>query len=848
MVVTRGGNREFAGNLNKKENPASDDSSKSKTPTSSRCTRSKSNTASFQLNTSDSQSDSGTFEKETLSSEVQAPSFQRATRNRSSKNVTEVEAADSEVSEAESCASAHSSSRKRSVNSKAKSQPELISESHNKEGEVSETESCSSSVSGVQAPSTRKTRNREGRIKLQPEPISESRNKEAEVSEAESCSSALSGVQIASTRKTRSMSKAVSLPEPISESHNEETEAVSVSEAESCSSSVSGNQAPRILRSTRSRQSRSKTRVELQNVIDLSSSVVQTPSTKSSSRQNIKKSQPEPTTKFCEESIDRHAGKQMQNVTESRRSITQPEFVTNSQCGKVVRSELKLVSSAASSPQGEGTKDLVQSEPDTVQINPKKIAACKTQTPSVQKVNKSRSNEADSKKDPQLEQSSKFEPSKQEAVMLSDSASQSQIHCIQISEGGGQSKNVPDSEAISVLQVEDLLVNEMDSSSAADELVGTQGKKAKLRGIGQQREKEEDILVVELNDEDECVDDPGWNKKQTSCSAEANLDLTRVISKEQDIISLDSSDDESDTNKVSDGEDDYDDVVYLDSTSSKVSKPPTTENQLDGSGLFVIDTTPGLDSKRKFYLDKEAVESRKDEESEEDDESKDEEESEEDFIDEDDDENLLKSKKSSLIDFSSSIDPGLNLKKLGGLYISFDAGKPKPTTSAVRKLKEQKRKDELLEKSIITPDFETMESVPAYKESIRQLKKQRREERAKTTGDSWFNMKAPEMTDELKNDLKALKMRAAMDPKRFYKKNDRDGFPKYFQVGTVVDSPIDFHHARIPKKQRKRTIVEELIADAEFRRYNKKKYHQIMSEKAALAAGKKNRKFKKFRK
>lgn len=43
-------------------------------------------------------------------------------------------------------------------------------------------------------------------------------------------------------------------------------------------------------------------------------------------------------------------------------------------------------------------------------------------------------------------------------------------------------------------------------------------------------------------------------------------------------------------------------------------------------------------------------------------------------------------------------------------------------------------------------------------------------------------MKAPEMTDELKNDLKALKMRAAIDPKRFYKKNDREGLPKYFQV------------------------------------------------------------------
>lgn len=56
------------------------------------------------------------------------------------------------------------------------------------------------------------------------------------------------------------------------------------------------------------------------------------------------------------------------------------------------------------------------------------------------------------------------------------------------------------------------------------------------------------------------------------------------------------------------------------------------------------------------------------------------------------------------------------------------------------------------------------------------------EEKAKTTGDGWFNMRAPEVTGELANDLKALQMRSAMDPKRFYKKNDRDGFPKYFQV------------------------------------------------------------------
>lgn len=39
------------------------------------------------------------------------------------------------------------------------------------------------------------------------------------------------------------------------------------------------------------------------------------------------------------------------------------------------------------------------------------------------------------------------------------------------------------------------------------------------------------------------------------------------------------------------------------------------------------------------------------------------------------------------------------------------------------------------------------------------------------------------------------------------------------QVGTVVDNPVDFYHSRVPKKARKRTMVEELLADAEFRQW-----------------------------
>ncbi|KFP24697.1 Deoxynucleotidyltransferase terminal-interacting protein 2, partial [Colius striatus] len=271
---------------------------------------------------------------------------------------------------------------------------------------------------------------------------------------------------------------------------------------------------------------------------------------------------------------------------------------------------------------------------------------------------------------------------------------------------------------------------------------------------------------------------------------------------------------------------------------------------LHAEGLFVIDTEPGMRANQKYYLDqvdRDSDAESKYEGSEKGEESSDLEEAEEELIDEDEkdqDDDLLKS-KTDVLHLSSSIDPGLNIKKLGGLYISFDTKTSKPGLNASERLKD-KKKDQLLQRSIITPDFEKKECVPPFRESLHQLKKQRRAEREKTTGDGWFGMKAPEITSDLKNDLKVLKMRASLDPKHFYKKNDRDGLPKYFQVGTVVDSPIDFYHSRIPKKQRKRTIVEELLADSEFRRYNKKKYQEIMSEKAAFAAGKRNRKKKKF--
>ena len=37
-------------------------------------------------------------------------------------------------------------------------------------------------------------------------------------------------------------------------------------------------------------------------------------------------------------------------------------------------------------------------------------------------------------------------------------------------------------------------------------------------------------------------------------------------------------------------------------------------------------------------------------------------------------------------------------------------------------------------------------------------------------------------------------------------------------MGTIVDNPIDFYSDRVPKKQRKQTILEELIEDAKVKK------------------------------
>ncbi|CDQ62191.1 unnamed protein product [Oncorhynchus mykiss] len=102
-------------------------------------------------------------------------------------------------------------------------------------------------------------------------------------------------------------------------------------------------------------------------------------------------------------------------------------------------------------------------------------------------------------------------------------------------------------------------------------------------------------------------------------------------------------------------------------------------------------------------------------------------------------------------------------------------------------------------------------------------------------------MRAPEMTRVTKGRPQSTENAWSSGPQVVLQEERHRWIP---QVFPVVESPVDFYHSRVLKKDRKRTMVVELLADAEFRQ-NEKKYQQIMAEKAAIGAGKKNNKFRK---
>ncbi|TDL23137.1 Fcf2-domain-containing protein [Rickenella mellea] len=117
----------------------------------------------------------------------------------------------------------------------------------------------------------------------------------------------------------------------------------------------------------------------------------------------------------------------------------------------------------------------------------------------------------------------------------------------------------------------------------------------------------------------------------------------------------------------------------------------------------------------------------------------------------------------------------------------------------------------------------------------------------KTAGPGWFDLPSPDAADlpRLYREVEALRLRNALDPKRFYKREEGEGkgikgLPKHFAIGTIIPSTTPFgtaSHDNLTRAERKRTIVDELVDDAEAKRYAKRKFEDLQGVRGAKGRG-----------
>ncbi|XP_014240116.1 deoxynucleotidyltransferase terminal-interacting protein 2 [Cimex lectularius] len=151
----------------------------------------------------------------------------------------------------------------------------------------------------------------------------------------------------------------------------------------------------------------------------------------------------------------------------------------------------------------------------------------------------------------------------------------------------------------------------------------------------------------------------------------------------------------------------------------------------------------------------------------------------------------------------------------GDLLDSEDVYVSLGMTSEKNNIKQTNGIEEVLKKSILNTPLEKHTVLPHKERTSKRKKKKPKQE----------------LPEEVKTDVEVLKMRSIFDSKHFYKKNDLKNLSKDIQVGKVLDSPADFYHSRLPKKMRKPTLVDELLADDKFQKEVKKRYVNIIEQK-----------------
>lgn len=119
-----------------------------------------------------------------------------------------------------------------------------------------------------------------------------------------------------------------------------------------------------------------------------------------------------------------------------------------------------------------------------------------------------------------------------------------------------------------------------------------------------------------------------------------------------------------------------------------------------------------------------------------------------------------------------------------------------------------------------------------------------------TAGPGWFDLPAPPASElpRLAREVDAMRLRNALDPKRFYRKEDTKAgpLPKHFAIGHIMTTPTPFggpSRDDLPRASRKRTIVDELIDDDEARTYAKRKFTDLQGVRGERGRGTYKRKF-----
>lgn len=105
--------------------------------------------------------------------------------------------------------------------------------------------------------------------------------------------------------------------------------------------------------------------------------------------------------------------------------------------------------------------------------------------------------------------------------------------------------------------------------------------------------------------------------------------------------------------------------------------------------------------------------------------------------------------------------------------------------------------------------------------------------------DKWFGLKRQQLTPELEQELKAIKMRANVDPKRFYKGNDSKELPKYFCIATEVGGGLRAAGERASGngKVKGKSFLNSLLQDEKVTEWTSKRQQEVGARGQAAANG-----------